>query len=279
LAECPHCIVVPPPVVTDDETPMMEAEIESRRETEVACQECGETIAYQTDYLEVSLSGDDSGDELDQYDFNPVVPKPIPEEELLLQTSVAEALIDGGFTGATVVKARVVPPSYRYVKTPVARDVATLRVEDPVAVELALVGDHAEDNACPYCGHGPIWCPHCACFKMCCDKCRREIKKYRRIEDAPRRVRGFIDHEFDRQQELPYQGAIDIRKWNGVDVVRWEHGAQIVTRRVVEWLREHRIGPILAWPLECYVGGVTSQHQEWIERALGGKPIIESWIK
>lgn len=119
-------------------------------------------------------------------------------------------------------------------------------------------------NACGFCGYGPVLCPECGAMLWDCPACGQTVfvgsRQHQGAED-----RRILLEPFERQSDWQ---QIDASKWRGEDFVS-NHGCRVVTRRVIDWLRQQGAGPWIAYPVKCELAKVRPEQHSALLTAAG----------
>jgi hypothetical protein len=117
-------------------------------------------------------------------------------------------------------------------------------------------------NQCPFCGNAPVICPGCGDWpNQPCKKCKKmTLCPQEDLHADPKLIR------FDAERP-DLQIILEGSKWDGADCIR-NHGRQLASKRVVDWLVKREASPLVAVPVRFCTDGMSDQQKKWLEEAI-----------
>ncbi len=175
------------------------------------------------------------------------------------------ALTEAGFTGVSFTEWELNIAQTKYCPGPLYLLEAT---GHNCVWPAEIVGG---PNACGFCGFELVVCLECGHLWRKCPACEQEIYA------SAQQHGGIADQRilFETPKRNSDLRQIDASKWRGEDFVNI-HGGCVVTRRVVDWLKAHRAGPWIAYPVKCELAGVSDEMTARLLDAAGsGRAMVE----
>ncbi len=125
------------------------------------------------------------------------------------------------------------------------------------------------ENACPYCGISPVCCPECDAIDEHCRNCG-EKTLFTSKENGE--LGFYIEYNDKSLGDIGAMGRpypyLDGSLWNGSDFM----SGNIVTGRVRDYCVKNKLGPVVFWKMNTYVGSCTPAQRQKLEAIRSKNP-------
>ncbi|WP_372721433.1 hypothetical protein [Novipirellula sp.] len=117
---------------------------------------------------------------------------------------------------------------------------------------------------CPCCGHEMV-CSACYSLHRVCPQCNEGSIRYLGSQKGPPQpVPRIEEHEIPARLTL-HTAVVDVTRWNGEDFFYTNN--LIVTRRTLEFIAHHRLGPLCCKPILARTDQIDQEKRALLKRA------------